>query len=445
MHRAHRKIVLFSLLVLIAAVGCTPKTSIKPGRVPTQPKVRVPAVDLSREPVVRILLTQSVNAIEVSGSRGLTIINEQGKRAAEYGKDKKIRLFQRASTPDRISVFIEGRRSGKRVRSEKQRMSFQQSVIIQPERDGTLELNGRRYRGKLLLKRSGGHFHCINLAPLEKYLRGVVPHEIGHLGKMGFEAMKAQAVISRNYAVQKLKESRSQPWDMVDSVYDQVYRGAKDEHDLANKAIDATRGQILWTGKGPAEVYYSSTCGGATAAIGDVWRHAHVKHLSSRRDADGKGRSWCRTSKYFRWTHTWTARELGRILRSYLPAAAGLAKDAPVGHLIDLTVRSYTPEGRAEDLEVLTTLGTFHVMGDRVRSALKRDLRGRALRSIMFRLDKKVDSAGRLTRVTAYGAGWGHGIGMCQVGAINRSKEGQGYARILGAYFPDTSLKRLWR
>ena len=101
--------------------------------------------------------------------------------------------------------------------------------------------------------------------------------------------------------------------------YDQVYRGAKDEWRWANKAIEATRGQVLWSGGEPAEVYYASTCGGATTDIHEVWNHGPVSHLSSVRDNDSRGRSWCRSSKYFRWTHTWSARDLGKILRAYLP------------------------------------------------------------------------------------------------------------------------------
>jgi stage II sporulation protein D len=433
------------LIVLVALSGCRPKVPLGGDFDPPDRRLRVPELDLKQEPTLRILLIQSVNGVELSSNQGLKILNARGRQLARYGRGKNIRLFQRTASPDRLGVFTEFNRRGRKMRAQRKSLAFKDAVIIQAERNGIIRLNGHSYRGRMLLLRKGKHFHCINLVALEQYLRGVVPHEIGNLGRKGFEAMKAQAVISRNYAVQRMQDGRNADWDMVDTVFDQVYRGARGEHDLASRAVEATRGQILWTGKSTAEVYYSSTCGGSTTAIEKVWNHAGTQHLVSIRDADDQGRSWCRGSKYFRWKHSWSARELGRILRSYLPQAAGLDENAPIGHLIDLEIRSFTPEGRVKELDVLTTLGTFRVRGDRVRTALKRDIEGNALRSIMFRLGKQYDERKRLTRVTAYGAGWGHGIGLCQVGAIARAKAGQRYSTILTAYYPRTSLRQLWR
>lgn len=400
---------------------------------------------LRREPDVRILLVRSVSAVEVRASRGFVILNESGHRLASYSGSQRIHLFQHPAAPERLSVYSEVRRGGKRARAERKRLPFKQAVMIQPLKGGTLRLNGRDYRGRMRLVRNGAHFDCVNYVPMEKYLRGVVPHEIGRLKRDGFEAMKAQAVAARNYAVQRLVQSRERSYDMVATVYDQVYRGARSEWHLANRAIEATRGQVLWTRGGLAEVYYASTCGGITADIHEVWDHPATPHLISLRDADRKGRSWCRSSKYFRWTHTWSGRELGRILRAYLPQAAGLPAQTKIGRLRDLYVLDYSPDGRASVLEVVTDKGRYQVHGDRIRSALKRDLDGNALRSIMFRLKKERDAQGRLVRVTAVGAGWGHGIGMCQVGAIARSKVGASYRQILNAYYPYTELRQIWR
>jgi stage II sporulation protein D len=162
------------------------------------------------------------------------------------------------------------------------------------------------------------------------------------------------------------------------------------------------------------------------------------------RDVDEAGRAWCRSSKLYRWSHAWSAKQLGQILRAYLPPAAGLPANTEVGYLKDIAVTERTPEGRAKRLVVTTDRGEFVVQGDRIRSALKRDLEGNALRSIFFELKTERDKQGRLVRVTATGAGWGHGIGMCQVGAIGRSTAGQRYDEILSAYYPGTRLARRW-
>ncbi|MCP4546752.1 MAG: SpoIID/LytB domain-containing protein [bacterium] len=436
------------LMVIFMFAGCTHKPPVKTDtKRPTRPRVekRVKDLDLRREPEVRILLVKDVSAVEVRSQRGFVIMGDRGHRLAEYGASQRIHMFQRPESPDRLSIYSELRRGGRKTRAARKRLPFDKEVYLQPKRGGTIHINGRTYRGRIKLLRTGRHFHCLNLIPLETYLCGVVPHEIGHLRSKGFEALKAQAVASRNYAVQRLQLSQNKLWDMVDSEMDQVYRGAKEEWHWANRAINATRGQILWNGAGMAEIYYSSTCGGATASIDEVWDHAPMEHLTSMIDNDPSGRSWCRTSKYYRWQHSWSGRDLGEIIRAYLPRMVDLPRGGKVGRLIDLEIVRYTPEGRAQDLKVVTTTGTYHVRGDRIRSVLKRDLDGTALRSIMFRLEKRKDARGNLLSVTAKGAGWGHGIGMCQVGVINRSYSGQGYQRILSAYFPGTQVRRLWR
>jgi stage II sporulation protein D len=369
------------------------------------------------------------------------ILGPGGRRLVKLKAKNTYHFFQDPKKPGELKIY-ESIHDGRSLRETGAPIPLASGTWIVP-RSASFELNGKRYRGRLRILLTGNHFNCVNYLPIEEYLRGVVPHEIGHLGKSGFEALKVQAVASRTYAIQRLRDSRDKPWDMVDSIADQVYRGGG-SWSLADKAIRATRGELVAIGREPAEIYYSSTCGGYTADISRVWNHGVAPHLAGVRDADSRGHSWCRSSKYFRWTHSWSAKELGSILRAYLPSAAGLPSGTKLGHLKDLRILEYSPEGRVQVLEVLTDQGRFKVTGDRIRSALKRDMKGRPLRSIMFRLNKEYDSGGRLIRISAVGAGWGHGIGLCQVGAIERSKAGEDYRRILKAYFPTTGIRKFW-
>ncbi|MCB1161635.1 MAG: SpoIID/LytB domain-containing protein [Candidatus Krumholzibacteriia bacterium] len=444
--RTLRNLALVSLGIALLA-GCSAKSPVPVVEqrtvVEAKPE-RLPALQLGREPDIRILLTRNVSAVEVRCSRGFVALDARGRVMGRYGTGQRYHFFQSRRSPDRLEVYSESLRGGARTRAALGRLPFHDAVYLQPESGGVLSVNGQSYRGRFKLWREGDHFSCLNLLPLELYLRGVVPHEIGHLKASGFEAMKAQAVASRNYALQRLADSRDRPWDMVDTVFDQVYRGVHEESRWANRAIEATRGQVLYDGARPAEVYYSSTCGGYTTDIDQVWKHAPAAHLVAVRDADAAGRSWCHSSKYFRWRHSWSARELGQILRAYLPAAAELPSGTKIGYIRDVRITQTTPEGRAKRLEVETDRGTFVVKGDRIRSALKRDLDGNALRSILFQLQAERDAQGRLVRLTAVGAGWGHGIGMCQVGAIARSAAGESYDQILAAYYPGTRLRRVW-
>ncbi len=439
-----RPVLLLLPLVLVMLGGCRSKPPLRTRTLTDTEQSGLPALDLKREPELRILLSQSISAVELRSSRGFAILDGRGRELARYGSGRGYHFFQERRRPDGLEVYTDRKRGGRRSRAFLRRLPFRSIVYLQPARGGTLTVNGRSYRGRIKLHRQGGRFNCLNLLPLELYLRGVVPHEIGHLRESGFAAMMAQAVASRSYAIQRLRDSQDKPWDMVDTVYDQVYRGAEDEWRWANKAIEATRGQVLWAGDEQAEVYYASTCGGATTGIDEVWEHGPVDHLVSMRDSDSHGRSWCRSSKYFRWRYSWSAKELGEILRAYLPKMANLPAGTRIGHLEDIRITATTQEGRAKLLEVVTDRGRYTVKGDRIRSALKRDLKGNALRSTFFRMKVERDGRGRLVRVLAHGAGWGHGIGMCQVGAIARSKSGHPYDRILGAYYPGTRLKRLW-
>jgi len=447
---------LLAALAVAALSGCETKPPLVTGtrtvgeRRPPAPRAQaprqrpLPSLGLDHEPELRILLSRRVSGVEVQASGGFVALDAEGRPLARYGGERRYSFFQNRRSPERLEVVSEGLRGGAKTRAALKRLPFPESLTLQPLTGGVLTVNGKRYRGRLKLWREDDHFSCLNLLPMELYLRGVVPHEIGNLPPSGFEAMKAQAVASRTYAVQRLIASRERAWDMVDTVADQVYRGAEEETPAANRAIDATRGQLLFAGAEPAEIYYASTCGGATVAIEEVWKHDPVPHLRMVRDVDEQGRAWCRSSKLYRWSHRWSAKQLGQILRAYLPPAAGLPANTEVGYLKDIAVTERTPEGRAKRLVVTTDRGEFVVQGDRIRSALKRDLEGNALRSIFFELKTERDKQGRLVRVTATGAGWGHGIGMCQVGAIGRSTAGQRYDEILSAYYPGTRLARRW-
>ncbi len=445
---------LLAPLAVLALAGCQSKAPIQTRTVserrPPAPRAQeprrrpLPGVGLDREPELRILLSRRVSGVEVQASSGFVALDAAGRVLARYGGDRRYSFFQNRRSPERLEVVSEGLRGGARTKAALGRLPFAEAITLQPLAGGVLTVNGKAYRGRLKLWREEDHFSCLNLLPMELYLRGVVPHEIGNLPASGYEAMKAQAVASRTYAVQRLLASRERAWDMVDTVADQVYRGAEAESQAANRAIGATRGQLLFAGEEPAEIYYASTCGGATVAIDEVWKHEPVPHLRMVRDVDAQGRAWCRSSKLYRWQQGWSAKQLGQILRAYLPPAAGLPAGTEIGYLQDIAVTERTPEGRAKRLVVRTDRGEFVVQGDRIRSALKRDLQGNALRSIFFELKTERDKQGRLVRIIATGAGWGHGIGMCQVGAIGRSTAGQGYDEILAAYYPGTRLARRW-
>jgi len=135
-----------------------------------------------------------------------------------------------------------------------------------------------------------------------------------------------------------------------------------------------------------------------------------------------------RFSPFANWAETLTPGEvLSRLSRS----ASG------VGQLLDVRVRRRGVSGRVLDLELIGSLGTAHVLGGRIRSAL-------GLREQLFVVDRSFDDAGRVARFTFRGRGWGHGVGLCQVGAYGMARAGMSYEKILKAYYTGVSVTKLY-
>lgn len=151
-----------------------------------------------------------------------------------------------------------GRFAGRRLRLE--------------SRDGVVHILGRRYRGALeifLSDRSG--LNVVNAAPLEDYLRGVVPVELGPDLYPEIEAIKAQAVAARTYAVKRLGEFEREGYDLCATPLCQVYGGLEVEHPVSDRAIAATRGEILLRGGALQEALFTASCGGATELVDHVF------------------------------------------------------------------------------------------------------------------------------------------------------------------------------
>ena len=188
------------------------------------------------------------------------------------------------------------------------------------ERGGRpLELGGKPYRGQLVVRSSGGTLSAVNHVGLEEYLYGVVPDEMPPSWHM--EALKAQAVAARSYAI--VSRRTSGVFDLYSDTRSQVYGGIASEEPRTNAAINATAGQVVMHAGRVAHTFFHSTSGGQTAAIHDVWNAAPVPYLVSVPDPhDG-------ISPYHRWgPFRYTAAQL----------AARLGSLAPSGRLVDVTV-----------------------------------------------------------------------------------------------------------
>jgi len=305
----------------------------------------------------------------------------------------------------------------------------------------SLTVGQHSYRGRLLLRRDNRGLTVINQLGVESYLAGVLSAEMGRRDSSDLEAVRAQAVISRTFALKNRGKRRQDGFDLNATVADQVYGGVTTETPLAWQAVRGTTGQVLtWQG-GLIDAFFSSTCGGRTAEGTEVYAGADRPYLQSVADVDANGQAYCRVSPRFRWQEEWTGDSLRGILRRTLPVTAGVAP-ASVTRVVDVRVTSRTVSDRAGRVEINLGDRVLAVSGPDIRLTL-RPSPGQVLRSSAFTLTES-RSGGQVDRLVADGRGSGHGVGFCQWGAVGRARAGQDYRTILRAYFTGTDIQRLY-
>jgi stage II sporulation protein D len=313
------------------------------------------------------------------------------------------------------------------------------TLRLSPAPGSVLALDGKGLRGDLLVFNDGSDgLVGVNELDLEDYLKGVVPLEIGNPPAESFEAVKAQAVAARTYAIAHLGRWLTFGFDLHGDERDQVYGGIPAEKESGTRAVAETAGIVATYGGALIGAYYSAACGGVTAAVEETWSFPPEDYLKPHRDRLAE-EDFCRLSRHYRWQERWTTAELGALLARYYVGEFG--GPAPAGEVEAAAVVSRNSSGRVKELR-MTVGGRHHSLrGDRIRWVLRR-AENRILRSTSFELEEERE-AGNLRAVVARGRGNGHGVGMCQSGALEMAKEGHAYDAILRHYYPGVGLERL--
>ena len=379
------------------------------------------------EPIIRVLVLSSSGSATVASTGAVKIT----------GGGKNLLSSDRGGT-----VSIQRTSRGLRATSGGGSAEAAGEVVIDAGA-APLSVGGVWYSGRVMARPSqNSGIDLINLVPLETYLEGVVPHEIGEPGPDAYAAVEAQTVSARTYALSRMDINRNQPFDVEAGVMDQVYRGNEKKSRLASSAIHDTRALVLSYRGGLCEAYYSATCGGHTSDIRTVWPDrpdAPFLHGSLDRPQGG-ATSFCAEARNFRWCYSFSGHQLGNTLRQTLPALLNMAPGS-VGSLVDMKIVHRTPSGRVWRLEIRTSTGTYNIDGDKIRRALMLDVqKGRILPSTMFDLEKHM-SGNLIASVDIVGGGNGHGVGMCQNGAIGMARRGYAYDMILQHYYPGSELR----
>ncbi|MBX9258191.1 SpoIID/LytB domain-containing protein [Desmonostoc muscorum CCALA 125] len=316
--------------------------------------------------------------------------------------------------------------------------------------------NARLYAGRLNLQPNAyGTYTLVNEVPLETYLRGVVPYEIGIDAPT--TALEAQAILARTYALRNLRRFAADNYQLCADTHCQVYYGLNGAALKTDKAIAATRGKVLTYKNELVDALYSSTTGGVTASFSDVWNGedrpylrpvidaaTNLWNLSKQSLADEKNfqkfinmQQGFNESKWnmFRWRRETGLEDIIKDLQKFL-----LSKNSPHAKfktIQAMAVVKRSQSGRILELAVKTDKSTFILHKDEVRSAFA------APTSTLFYIEPLNKGKPELWGYAFIGGGLGHGVGLSQTGAQNLAKLGWSSQKILQFYYPDTEIKIL--
>ena len=295
-------------------------------------------------------------------------------------------------------------------------------------------LNKACYNGEFIVTANGNKLNAINVIDIEDYLRGVVPYEIGKLDESKFEALKAQAVAARTYAYKHFGSRVAQGFDVYADTRDQVYKGLHSATELTDKAVRETEGVVMTYNGEFITAYYHSTCGGETEGV-VTWGRPDHPYLKNKPDLRPDGTPWCRESSYSEWTREFTEDELRDLFQ--INAKEAKANVPSFSSIKSMHIQDTLKSGRIHTLVIETNNGSFTAKADKIRWLFKRG--GTILPSSFFRIHKNGNEW------ILKGKGFGHGVGLCQMGARARAQAGQSYIQILTHYYPGITLEKFKR
>ena len=355
----------------------------------------------------------------------------------------------------------------------------------------------QRFKGALKLIVENGKITPINILGVEDYLLSVISSEMSATASL--ELLKANAVISRSWllaqidknkrivdageqysAVEKTSDDEMIKWydredhinfDVCADDHCQRYQGiTRASTPQVAKAIEATRGQVLMDGENLCDARFSKCCGGVYEEFENCWEPIHYDYLAARRDGENEtdfpdltieenAREWiltrpeahCNTSDaeilsqvlnnydqettdFYRWEVTYTQEEISKLVKE----RSGM----DYGNIVDLVPIARGTSGRLYKLKIVGTNKTLTI-GKELE--IRRTLSPSHLYSSAFVVEKgENDANGLPSTFTLKGAGWGHGVGLCQIGAAVMGAKGYDYKEILLHYFVDADIKELY-
>ncbi|MGB5963396.1 MAG: SpoIID/LytB domain-containing protein [Coleofasciculaceae cyanobacterium] len=336
---------------------------------------------------LRIAIKQGVSQVQVGSSTKAIIRDDSGQQVGELAP---------------LNAF--NARGGSNVALGQWRS---QRLWIEPTANGVVWIGDRWYRGRTKLVSTAGGLTAVNYVNLEDYLYSVLGSEM--FPNWPLEALKAQAVAARSYALYKRSTSANAVYDLGDTTTWQVYKGVNSEALPTHQAVDATAGQVMIYGGRVILAVFHSSSGGHTENVEDIWKEA-LPYLRGVADYD-------QGAPVFEWTKNFSGTQLSSLISG-------------VGNVVEMRAERTTPQGRVVTMLVKGDRATRRISGNDLRNALN-------LKSTLF----VVNPAGSGFQVT--GRGFGHGLGLSQWGAHNLAAQGINYQQILDHYYQNATLARM--
>lgn len=368
--------------------------------------VLLPCLVSAQRMNVRVLSTMKVTNVSVSVQRGSYRLLLDGVQQNDTLLNK---VFQLVMIGDSMDVRIQGDTLGRYSSFFLQALHDSSSFRIKP----ILPLSGTRtYDADLKISVDGGQLFCRNNVMLESYTGGVVESESG--GRSFLEFYKVQAIICRTYALAHINRHFIDGFDVCDGVHCQVYRGKTQEPKVL-QAITETKGKVIVDRNlNLITAAFHSNCGGETANSEDVWG-GRLSYCRSVTD------TFCTSMPNAHWTR--------KIARTDWLSYLETKHKYPVG---DSAACYKALHMTQNDREKEYVYGNIRIPFKQIRSDWQ-------LKSAYFSIVEKKDS------VLISGRGYGHGVGMCQEGAIRMAKLGYTYDYIISYYYQGVEIVHLSR
>jgi stage II sporulation protein D len=281
-------------------------------------------------------------------------------------------------------------------------------LVFETSAQGAFSYGARAYRGWAVVSVKAGSLQLVNSLPVEDYVRAVLPGEMP--SGWPIEALKAQAVIARTYAISRLNTAGD--YDICASERCQVYNGATGETRNANAATQATNGLIVSYGNRPAQTFFYADSGGYTASSREIWGK-DLPYLMARPDPTS-------VAPDSNWSFQPTPGTISSAIARFAPCAVAYRS---------LQIVARTDSGRVATLEVAGSGGTVRLSGNGAYNFV----RALGAKSSLVNVTS-------ISPLVITGSGNGHGVGLSQWGARGLAAIGWSYEQILGYYYQGVSL-----